>query len=470
MVTLSGGLGVGKSVLARSMIRTLAQDPLFEVPSPTYTICNHYDTLPVPIAHCDLYRISDPRELDELGLPDALDLGCVIVEWPENGFDELPHNALQLKLKQTGDVTRTVHASGGADVMMRFARSLAIRKFLNSSGNEKASRGPLSADASDRRYELIKPAGAPPLLLMDAPEMPDGPPVRDGKPYSRIAHLAENVTAFVAIGKLLREAGYAAPEIPAYDLHDGLALIEHLGDGLIIDDARRPIEERYLVSMEFLADMHGKPVADHYCFPDGTRYSIPSYDRDAVLIEAELLLDWYVPFASGKPANKAETDEFRAIWNELFDQLDAHETTLVLRDFHSPNVIWRGDQSGIDRVGVIDFQDALIGPTAYDVASLAQDARVDVSAELETKLLHHYIELRHRTNPEFDREALQAGYAIMSAQRATKILGIFVRLKERDGKGQYLKHLPRIQDYLSRSLAHPAMQRYQEWCANVIEL
>jgi len=120
--------------------------------------------------------------------------------------------------------------------------------------------------------------------------------------------------------------------------------------------------------------------------------------------------------------------------------------------------------------GVIDFQDAVIGPTAYDVASLAQDARVDVSAELETQLLDHYIKCRHVKNSNFNSDLFRESYAIMAAQRATKILGIFIRLNERDGKPAYLKHLPRMQNYIQRSLQHPALKAYKNWLETVIKL
>lgn len=130
------------------------------------------------------------------------------------------------------------------------------------------------------------------------------------------------------------------------------------------------------------------------------------------------------------------------------------EKSLVLRDYHSPNLIWRPEREGDDRLGVIDFQDAMIGPAAYDVASLAVDARVTISPELERATVEAYCAARAAAGP-FDRAAFDRAYAIMAAQRNSKIIGIFVRLNERDGKPHYLRHLPRIRDYLRRALAHP---------------
>ena len=149
-------------------------------------------------------------------------------------------------------------------------------------------------------------------------------------------------------------------------------------------------------------------------------------------------------------------DGYRQEWDALISRLGGRETTLMLRDFHSPNIIWRGERQGHDRLGIIDFQDALVGPTAYDVASLAFDARVTVPPEIEQATLDAYVAARHAAGA-FDEETFRETYAIMAAQRNSKILGIFVRLDRRDGKPAYLRHLPRIRDYLRRALSHPAL-------------
>jgi len=183
---------------------------------------------------------------------------------------------------------------------------------------------------------------------------------------------------------------------------------------------------------------------------------VPPFDRDAMMIEVELLVDWYVPYATGRPAGEALRAGFRAAWDAAFDRLERAEKSLVLRDFHSPNIIWRAERKGHDRLGIIDFQDALVGPAAYDVASLAMDARVTVPPEIEKTAVDAYVDAR-KAQDGFDEEAFAEAYAIMAAQRNSKILGIFVRLNERDGKPAYLKHLPRIRNYLERGLAHPAL-------------
>jgi len=139
--------------------------------------------------------------------------------------------------------------------------------------------------------------------------------------------------------------------------------------------------------------------------------------------------------------------------------------TWVIRDFHSPNLIWRAERRGIARVGIIDFQDAVLGPAAYDVASLAQDARLDIPEDVEIALLSRYVLGRRTHNPVFDAAGFAATYAVMSAQRNTRLLGVFSRLNRRDGKPHYLLHQPRIFTYLSRSLNHPAMRSAGDWYA-----
>ena len=135
----------------------------------------------------------------------------------------------------------------------------------------------------------------------------------------------------------------------------------------------------------------------------------------------------------------------------------------MLRDFHSPNLLWLPNRRGAARIGLLDFQDAVMGSPAYDVASLLQDARVDVPEEMEIELLTRYLRARQAADPSFDPEQFAQFYATLAAQRASKILGIFARLEKRDGKPQYLRHMPRVWGYLRRALAHPALAQLQSW-------
>ncbi len=464
LVTLSGDLGAGKTVLARAAIRSASGDEGLEVPSPTFTLVQNYEGFSFGnLAHFDLYRLSEGSELEELGLEEALETGVALVEWPQRAPVVLDKPVLAITVAPHDDDSRSVSVTGRAEAIERLQRSLDIRAFLNANGCHSASRRHLTGDASTRAYETVHLASGKTLILMNSPAQPDGPPVHDGKPYSTIAHLAEDVRAFVGVAKLLRDHGFRAPQIHAQDLDAGLLLIEHLGDTFIIDNDRIPIRERYEASVETLAAMHEYSWPNSVDIGDEEIYCVPPFDRGAMMIEVSLLADWYAQHRIDRNLERAEHQEFERIWNALIDRLEASEKTLVMRDYHSPNIIWNGDASGTDRIGLIDFQDALIGPCAYDVASLAQDARVDVTADLEQHLLERYCNSR----PAMDQTAFRESYAIMAAQRATKVAGIFVRLSKRDHKHGYLAHLPRIEDYLARSLAHPVLADYKNWFERV---
>jgi aminoglycoside/choline kinase family phosphotransferase len=180
-------------------------------------------------------------------------------------------------------------------------------------------------------------------------------------------------------------------------------------------------------------------------------------------VEVELALDWYAPaFARVTPPSGARM-QFLAIWRDLIAPILAQPTTWTLRDYHSPNLHWLAGRPGLRRIGLIDFQDAVIGPPAYDLASLLQDARVDVPQDLEMRLAALYLRRRSAADAAFDAEGFAAAYAVMGAQRASKILGLFARLDKRDGKPDYLRHLPRIERYLARNLAHPLLQPLALW-------
>ena len=463
LVLLSGDLGAGKTTLARAMIRQMAEDPILEVPSPTYTICQSYETR-IPLHHYDLYRVSNLDELHELGWEEQLETGCLLMEWPQNVFEAIPEDAILIEITDGEADTRQISITSQSDKLDRISRSFAIRDFLKKQGLGKANRRFLTGDASARAYETV---GTENLVLMNSPAMPDGPAVRDGKPYSQIAHLAEDVSAFVAITELLRSKGYRAPKIHGHDLEAGLLLIENLGPGTIIDENRQPIAKRYQASIALLADLHNQTFKSHVPYAGNLIHEIPDYDHDAMMIEVELLRDWYIPH-EGNPA--IDTSAFTEIWQNLIEKSKNHPKSLVLRDYHSPNIIWLSRDHPTDQIGLIDYQDAMIGPEAYDVASLAQDARIDVPESLENQLVDYYISLRKRSAKNFDERVFRESYAIMSALRVTKILGIFVRLDIRDGKPQYRKHLPRMREYLKRSLAHPVLRDYGSWLGSVIKL
>lgn len=476
IIFLKGELGTGKTSLVRGLIRKIARNHDLEVPSPTFSIVQFYEITGsggiTEVIHADLYRISDARELDELGLSESGEGTIILVEWPENAEGNLGEPDLVLSLETTsgpeGEDGRRLTMDGRPEWIEAIERTLTIRRFLDDAGFSNALREPLTGDASSRSYETITFEGKQ-CILMNAPSQSDGKPIRGNKPYSRIAKLAEDLSAFVAVDRILESAGLRVPRLYHRDLRQGLLLLEDLGSDKIIDEAGRPISERYLASAAMLADFHGRNAETQVMLEEGISHQVPAYDREAMLIETELLIDWFAPRFKKNGLSKEDAISFRSIWNTLINQLEDSELKIVLRDFHSPNIIWRSFESGHRKVAVIDFQDAVVGPSAYDLASLAQDARVDVIRELEERIVNHYCEQRS-SNSEFEENRFRQDYAIMGALRSTKILGIFVRLDERDGKSAYIAHLPRIQEYLKRSLEHPVLANYRAWCECVMDL
>ncbi|WP_439273005.1 tRNA (adenosine(37)-N6)-threonylcarbamoyltransferase complex ATPase subunit type 1 TsaE [Pseudochrobactrum sp. HB0163] len=461
LVTLNGDLGAGKSTLARAMIRTIANDDSYEVPSPTFTLVQSYPELRLPVTHADLYRLCAPEELDELGLDEALEQGAVLVEWPQQGEGALPAHNIAIAIEHEGD-GRRVKMEVTAKAARRISRSLGIRHFLEKSGRHHACRRYLLGDASPRSYELITSAGVT-EILMNAPAMPYDPPVKNGRPYRQIAHLAENMDAFVALDYLLREKGFRAPQILAANHARGFLLMEHLGTETMLDSEGKPLPQRYEAAARMLAHLHQHDWPQHLTIDEERTHFLHYFDRDAMLIEAELLPVWYLPSIQKQPASEEQLQSFEQAWDSVFKALERAEYSLLMRDYHSPNILWQQGAEGIDRIGIIDFQDAMIGPSAYDLASLATDARVTIADELQDHIVASYCDERRKLAKSFDEQAFMSAYAIMAAQRNTKILGIFVRLFKRDGKPAYLQHLPRIRAYVSRALQHPVLAPVKDW-------
>ncbi|MDO6413359.1 phosphotransferase [Sphingomonas sp. BIUV-7] len=291
----------------------------------------------------------------------------------------------------------------------------AAPAFLQTHGWGGAMILPLAGDASFRRYFRVVDDGRT-AVLMDAP-----PQHEDSRP-------------FLAVADHLHALGFAAPKVMARDLAVGLILLEDFGDDrmaemIAADPARETLI--YTAAIDLLRDLHRHPAGP-----------LPAYDMGVYQREAALFPDWYMPAVGlDVPPGYAEA------WDEALAPIAADRSVTALRDYHAENIMLLGDGS----LGLLDFQDALAGHPAYDLVSLLQDARRDVSPELEAAMLAHYGPVD------------EAAYALLGAQRNTKILGIFTRLWKRDGKPRYLGYQPRVWAYLERDLAHPALAPVKAW-------
>ncbi len=465
VVALVGDLGAGKSTLARALIRTLAADDGLEVPSPTFTLVQSYDLGRLRLAHFDLYRLSDEGELDELGFDEAVADGVVVVEWPDRAGGRLPENALIVAIGSGGTATsREVRLIGpGERWRRRIERARALRAFLDAAGRPGAHRRHLQGDASSRSYERVFDDHGT-AVLMNHPAEPDDAGARARIAARAAARLAEGPRPFLALALGLASVGVSVPKVLAHDLDAGMMLLEDLGSEFCVaGDPPRPMRERYVAAVELLADLHGRELPT--VLPDGVggRYALPAYDQGNLDAEVSVFLEWGIPHLVGRAATAEERARFLEIWRPLFAEILAGPRTWCLRDYHSPNILWLAERAGLARVGVLDFQDTILGHPAYDVVSIAQDARVDVSRALEAELIAAYVAARRARDSAFDEAAFRRAYAILAAQRNTRILGVFARLRARDGKPQYLRHMPRLWDYLGRVLDGAVLQPLKLW-------
>jgi hypothetical protein len=342
-------------------------------------------------------------------------------------------------------------------------------EFLNRAGWGAAKVTPLPGDASTRHYARLTDEKRH-ALLMDQPQDAETPPAseqasaaeRKALGYNAVARLAGADTGrFVAVAEHLRGRGLAAPQIHAADHAKGYVILEDFGDNLFADVLTNGAPENtlYQAAADVLARLHAQPAPARLA-PGTPLYA---YDDTALLAETDLLTEWFLPLALGRAATPAEQEEHRALWRAALSQMADSERVLVHRDFHAQNLMWMPQRQGLGRVGLIDFQDAVAGSRAYDLISLTEDARRDVSPELAERTTAHYLKAVQAESGKLDEARFRAEMAVMAAQRNAKIVGIFARLYKRDAKPRYLSLLPRVWSHLEGDLRHPSLAGLRAW-------
>jgi aminoglycoside/choline kinase family phosphotransferase len=265
----------------------------------------------------------------------------------------------------------------------------------------------------------------------------------------------EKVEPFIAIANHLCRLGYSAPRIHAADVGAGLVLIEDLGDDTYtrLLAAGRDETTLYELAIDVLVDLHRRPETE--AVPPG----LAPYDAAAFQREADLLVEWYLPAAAGRPTGPETIRSYRELWQALLPFAYGASNTLVLRDYHVDNLMLLPGRPGIAACGLLDFQDALAGPASYDLVSLLEDARRDIAPGLIAAMRRRYL----AAFPRLDRDAFGASCAVLAAQRHAKVIGIFTRLCVRDRKPKYLVHIPRVWRLLENAVAHPVLAPLGEW-------
>jgi aminoglycoside/choline kinase family phosphotransferase len=314
-------------------------------------------------------------------------------------------------------------------------RDLMRAEFVQSAGWGNAGERLLAGDASFRKYyRLVRPRES--AVVMDAP-----PPQEDVRPFVRIA-------------RHLIALGLSAPQILAEDAEHGFLLIEDFGDDTYarVLAAGGDEAELYGRATDVLVELYR--AGDKSLLP-----GLGAYAGDALIEAAMLLPEWYLPEASGTPTPPEETAAYIAAWKECLAALPITGETLLLRDYHKDNLLWLPGRPGVKACGLLDFQDAQRGHPSYDLVSLIEDARRDVAPEVHAACLQRYITEAGIA----DAAGFRTGFALMAAQRHARIIGLFVRLLRRDGKPDYLQHLPRVWHMFERSLQHEALSPLQRW-------
>ncbi len=343
--------------------------------------------------------------------------------------------------------------------------------FLKGAGLAAATRVPLPGDASTRRYERLTTASGQTLMLMDQAPAAESPPAdpswsperRHAEGWNAVARLsAGRIEAFAAVAQHLRSLGLSAPEVVALDAPNGLAVLEDFGDTVFADVIANgePETPLYQAAVEALAVMHAAPTPDVLSGPGGD-WPLQTYDATALHGGAGLFVEWMPKLVPSLRFDDAAIEAWRAAWAPIVVAGEAGATVMAHRDYHAENLIHLSGRDGPRLAGMIDFQDAVRAHPSWDLHSLLQDARRDVSPELETLALNHYFALR----PDVDREPFMQTYAGLAALNEARILGVFARLVSRDGKPRYRAFMPRMWAHLEANLTTPGLEPVRDWFA-----
>lgn len=348
--------------------------------------------------------------------------------------------------------------------------------FLSAAGLSDAARDPLPGDASTRRYERLTTADGRSLMLMDQPPAAESRPCdpawsseqRHAHGWNAVARLsAGRIEAFAAVAAHLRSLGLSAPEVVALDAAAGLAMLEDFGDALFARVIEDGVDETplYMAAVEALAVIHQALTPETLPGPGGD-WPLLAYDETALQGGADLFVEWLPKLRPDLTFDDAAINAWRAAWAPVVDRGAQGATVMAHRDYHAENLIWLPDRSGPARVGMIDFQDAVRAHPSWDLHSLLQDARRDVSPALEQAALDHYFALR----PGVDRQEFMRDYAGLAALNEARILGIFARLIVRDGKPRYAAFMPRMWAHLARNLEQPGLEPVAGWFARHVPM
>ena len=360
-------------------------------------------------------------------------------------------------------------ATGGPS-MSDNLRASEIREFLAAGGWGEAARTPLTADASTRRYERLR-RKLETAMLMDAPplESPPCPPEADEAERRRLGWnalsrlAASRLEAFTAVAGHLASLDLSAPAILHSDIPRGLAILEDLGDDLFADVIARGADEAalYALAGEVLAAVHRAPAPQTLPYPGGA-WPILSYDHLALSANLDLFVEWMPQKDIAMRISEQTRLRWERVRENMIGRTEDYPRALILRDTHAENLIWLPGREGLRRVGLLDFQDAVLGWGEWDMSMLLHDARRDVSPAARAAAIRAYIGAMGLSEADFEERL-----AVLGAMNVMRIMGIFARLVTRDRKPRYDQFQPRLRQLLGQTLSHPALAETRDFVTAV---
>ncbi len=453
LIRLTGDLGAGKSTFARYFIKALGSQSK-HMPSPTYTLVQTYHDTRVPVAHIDCYRLGDPSELEALELNNYITHGIILAEWPDKGGHMLAENQPDLlpyhiqSFDNPGVLTahfeiiegdeRKVLLTGSNSWQRRFGlfdddhrrvpkmedRQACLERW----GYKDFRIEMLKQDWSFRTYWRIY-VDDKTYVLMDAPSP------------------QESVEEFIAIGDYLNGVGLCAPKIYERDEQNGYLLLEDFGDELVLNLVNKPKEAEKWYEKAIDVQLHLSK-----CYQNAP---VRTYNKIDLWAEVARFVDWYIPYATGRGCTLEERAEYKRLWQPLFDKMLAIPKTLMLHDYHVANMMVLNDapQNDLKSLGLLDFQDARIGPICCDVSILLRDIRRNRDDALEARMIKRLVAGLEKTSQKEMEEVIH----IASLHHTSRILGGLARLAVRDGHPEAVQNLaPRCWEIAMQCFAHPA--------------
>ncbi len=449
LLALNGEIGSGKTTLTKHLINYLTATRIDEINSPTFNLCQTYSKEDLIISHYDFYRLDYLQEIEELDINDSIKNNFTIIEWANKFSSILPKDHFEIQINNKSHQREYKILFHG-----EYAKKIAAHKnrlsFLSNSNLNIKKITKMRGDASKRKYYRVND-GQENFVLMDASE-----------DSIKKTTTSKTLTDFIVFGQYLENIGLRVPKIYEFDIQKHLILEEDLGlttydelySKLSFKDLISPAIESLLIlvhsNYENLNDLEGRA------------FEPQNFDKKVFINESKIFIDYYWPYVKNSICPEEEKYKFLFIIEKIYSNLST-DKAIVLRDFHSPNLHYLQNEKGHRKCALIDFQDALLGHPLYDLVSLAQDARFTISEDKEIYIVDAFKDKFLFNDFQLSKSSFNEQYKILAIQRSLKILGIFARLSLLEGKNNYIIHMPRVVDYIRRSMDCSLLHDLTHW-------